>query len=315
MRPWQITYTAQSSAASKSTIEHFWDTWCLCHFNYILRRCNKVNTLLNVKISSYMVNNFRKEATSSRYMDDTIFIASIWWYLIFFLNPIWNFDREISRVLSNVRDVQEYTWHTIPGEYLYAERRHWHSACRHWYQGSCWEREPMQISKSKESDTLLLAVGSHQQNVEAVHSAVKKRTKGLSLCFFLCACVRGCTCILSFPVYLCVCACVYLSVSVSTEWTKEQNKPEVAWQHKTLPNVNFEDAGTAGGGERRKKETEMESREGKKGCCDCNALLVNLGRAYVRNIYYIKQETLCLYLFVYVLYCVCRCMSDWHCTI
>lgn len=55
---------------------------------------------------------------------------------------------------------------------------------------------------------------------------------------------------------LCVCkgACVF----VSAQGAKQQNKPEVAWQHKTLPNVNFEDAGTAGGGERKKK-TKMES--------------------------------------------------------
>lgn len=69
---------------------------------------------------------------------------------------------EISRVSSNVRNVQEYTWHTVSGGYLYAENRHWHSACGHRYAESCWEGELMQISESKESDTLLVAVVSHQ---------------------------------------------------------------------------------------------------------------------------------------------------------
>lgn len=85
-----------------------------------------------------------------------------------------------------------------------------------------------------------------------MHSAVKKSTNGLSLCLSVCkgACVY-------FP--------VCLSVFVSARGTKVQNKPEVAWQHKALPNVNFEDVGTAGGGERRrkkkKKRPEMESRK------------------------------------------------------
>lgn len=66
----------------------------------------------------------------------------------------------------------------------------------------------MQISKSKESDTLLLAVGSHQQNVAAVHSAVKKSTKGRSLCFAVHVC--KCTC-----VYFALCACVFVCVCFS----------------------------------------------------------------------------------------------------
>lgn len=55
--------------------------------------------------------------------------------------------------------------------------------------------------------------------------------------------------------HVCTSLCVHvcLSAFVSAQGTKEQNEPEVAWQHKTLPNVNFEDVGTAGGGERKKR--------------------------------------------------------------
>ena len=64
------------------------------------------------------------------------------------------------------------------------------------------------------------------------------------VCVCVCVCVR-----------VCVCVCVRASPGVCLRLfqpreTKEQNKPEVAWQRKTLPNVNFEDARTAGGGER-----------------------------------------------------------------
>lgn len=48
---------------------------------------------------------------------------------------------------------------------------------------------------------------------------------------------------------------------VSAQGTKEQNKPEVAWQHKTLPNVNFGDTGTAGGEEKKKEEREKKKMQ------------------------------------------------------
>lgn len=117
---------------------------------------------------------------------------------------------EISGVLLNVRNVQEYTWHTVSGGYLYAENRHWHSARRHWYPKSCCEGEPMQISESKESDTLLLAVVSHRENVAAVHGAVKKGTKGLLAMPSLWVCV--CVCVHAHKdtrVFFPVCACVF----------------------------------------------------------------------------------------------------------
>lgn len=159
---------------------------------------------------------------------------------------------EISRVLANVRHVQEYTWHAISGTYLYSEKRHWHSACGHGYTDSCWEKEPMQISKSKESDTLLVAVGSHQENVEASARRSREKAQETVACLFLeSACVQG---------HMCVLPCVSLS---QPRELKEQNKPEVAWQHKTLPNVNFEDTGAAGGGKREKKNMESSTREAK----------------------------------------------------
>lgn len=101
---------------------------------------------------------------------------------------------------------------------------------------------------------------------------------------FLSAYVQGCMCAFS-------CVCVF--VFVSAQGTKEQNKPEVAWQHKTLPNVNFEDAGTAGGGGRKR---DRNGKQKKKGCCDCNTLLMLLGRACVKNIYYM----IFMHVFIYV---------------
>lgn len=218
MRPWQITYTARSSAAAKSTRIEYFGTPHFCAFNNLISflfNKHSLYIILNVnkkKNHSYSINDFHKVTMSFRYMEATICDAGghIWHtHGGIWLNAIWNFDSEISRVLSNARDVQEYTWRAISGGYLYAEKRHWHSACGHWYPESRWEREPMQISKSKESDTLLLAVGSHQENVAAVHSAVKKSTKGLSLCLSVFACARAHVC-----TSLCACVCVHVCLSV-----------------------------------------------------------------------------------------------------
>lgn len=80
----------------------------------------------------------------------------------------------------------------------------------------------MQISESKESDTLLLAVVSHRENVAAVHRRSQERHKrapryAFSVCVCVRACAQGHTCVLS-RVRMCV----------SAQGTKEQNKPEVA---------------------------------------------------------------------------------------
>lgn len=111
---------------------------------------------------------------------------------------------------------------------------------------------------------------------------------------FLPACAHGRMCVLPCA-RMGVCLCLF-----PVQGTKEQNKPEVAWQQKTLPNVNFEDVGTAGGGERKKRERERD-RNGKqkKGCCDCNALLTILGRGCIRNLYYMTQNALWVHLFIY----------------
>lgn len=127
----------------------------------------------------------------------------------------------------------------------------------------------------------------------------RKSTKVFWQSFSVCVCAKGAAC-----VYLCVYAHGRLSMFVSAQGTKEQNKPEVAWQHKTLPKVNFEDAGTAGGGEEESKKERERKWKAEKRCCDCNALLMIFGKSLCHKQIYNTKHTLNRFI-----YCVCVCVQ------
>lgn len=78
--------------------------------------------------------------------------------------------------------------------YLYSEKRRWHSARGHWYPESCWEREPMQISRSKKVTLccwLWEVIGKMLQWCTVQSGEKPRKGSRYFFFFFSCACGRG----------------------------------------------------------------------------------------------------------------------------
>lgn len=129
MRPWQITYTAPSSPASKSTrIEHFG----ACHFYAFLTtefsflfKMQQTKCHFNVKKKEEKKKTIIKSFIIIIYTPRMVLILKPNDILCIYIMTLGGRKKKatwISRLLS-VRDVLEYTGHAVLGGYLFVETR------------------------------------------------------------------------------------------------------------------------------------------------------------------------------------------------